>query len=102
ACDHGPAHVPTPATHHLFLDGPPDVLLSGSALDVVRRLERPTLVRVPGRGVQAPRAISCLLHGDESTGLEAALRVLRRGRVHDFDLYVVIGNVRAAATAPGF
>lgn len=94
--------MPTTATHHLLLDGPSDLLLTGTALDVVRRLERPTLVRVPGRGEQAPRAISCLLHGDESTGLEAVLRILRRRRVHAFDLYVVIGNVRAAAATPGF
>ena len=92
----------TIATHREFLDGPPPELLHGSPLDVLRELQRPTLVRVPGRGDQAPRAVSCLLHGDESTGLEAILRILRRRRTYAFDLYVVIGNVRAAAASPGF
>ena len=90
------------ATHREFLDGPPPHLLAGTPRDVVQRLQRPTLVRVPGRGDQAPRAISCLLHGDESTGLEAALRILRRGITYPFDLYVLIGNVRAASEPPGF
>ena len=89
-------------THREFLDGPPPEVLHGTPLDVARWLGQPTLIRVPGRGEQAPRAVSCLLHGDESTGLEAVLRILRRGLTYAFDLYVVIGNVRAAATAPGF
>ncbi len=97
-----PRPVTSPDTHHEFLDGPPAELVHGSPLDVVRWLQRPTLVRVPGRGDQAPRAISCLLHGDESTGLEAVLQVLRRQRTYAFDLYVVIGNARAAAASPGF
>ena len=90
------------ATHREFLDGPPEAVLTGTPFQVVQRLAQPTLVRVPGRGEQAPRAISCLLHGDESTGLEAVLRILRRGLTYPFDLYVVIGNVRAAAAPPGF
>lgn len=90
------------ATHRVFLDGPPDEVLTGAPIDVVRRLAHPTLIRVPGRGTQAPRAISCLLHGDESTGLEAVLRVLRRRLTYAFDLYVVIGNVPAAIASPGF
>ena len=91
-----------PATHREFLDGPPDELLRATPADAVRWLGRPTLLRVPGRGDQAPRAIACLLHGDESTGLEAVLKVLRRRRTYAFDLYVVVGNVRAAAEPPGF
>ena len=91
-----------PATHLEFLDGPPDELVRADPAEAVRWLGRPTLIRVPGRGEQAPRAVSCLLHGDESTGLEAVLRILRRRRTYAFDLYVVIGNVRAAAEPPGF
>jgi hypothetical protein len=94
--------VSTPDTHHEFLDGPPSELLGLDAHAAVKLLERPTLIRVPGRGHQAPRAITCLLHGDESTGLEAVLRILSRRLTYAFDLYVVIGNVRAAAEPPGF
>ena len=91
-----------PPTHREFLDGPPDELLGATPAEAVRWLGRPTLLRVPGRGAQQPRAISCLLHGDETTGLEAVLRILRRRRRYAFDLYVVVGNVRAAAAPPGF
>lgn len=92
----------TRATHREFLDGPPSSLLGATASEAVEWLGAPTLIRVPGRGRQAPRAVSCLLHGDESTGLEAVLRILQRGLTYPFDLYVVIGNVRAAAEPPGF
>lgn len=89
-------------THRWFPDGLPDELLDLDDREVLRALGKPTLVRVPGRGERAPRAISCLLHGDESTGLEATLRVLRRRRTYPFDLYVVIGNVSAALADDGF
>jgi hypothetical protein len=85
-----------------FPDGLPDELLDLDELALLRALERPTLIRVPGTGEQAPRAIATLLHGDESTGLQAMLRVLRRRRRYPFDLYVIIGNVQAAMEPPGF
>jgi hypothetical protein len=85
-----------------FPDGLPDELLALDELALLRALGRPTLVRIPGTGEWAPRAIATLLHGDESTGLQAVLRVLRRRRTYPFDLYVVIGNVQAAIAPPGF
>ena len=83
-------------------DGLPDDLLDLGDRALLRALGRPTLVRVPGTGDQAPRAVVTLLHGDESTGLHAILQVLRRRRRYPFDLYVVIGNVEAALHGPGF
>ena len=85
-----------------FPDGLPDQLLELDALPLLRELGRPTLIRVPGHGDLPPRAITTLLHGDESTGLQATLRILRRRRREPFDLYVVLGNVQAAAEPPGF
>jgi hypothetical protein len=85
-----------------FPDGLPDDLLDLDEFALLRELGRPTLIRVPGTGQARARAIACLLHGDESTGFQAALRVLRRRRTYPFDLYVVIGNVRAALEPPGF
>jgi hypothetical protein len=90
------------STHRYLPDGVDEQLLSLSPLAAVRALEVPTLVRVPGTGQLPPRAFACLLHGDESTGLEAALAVLRRRRQWPFDLYVLIGNVPAAAADGGF
>lgn len=85
-----------------FPEGLPDQLLALDELDLLHRLGRPTLVRWPGTGQARPRAVATLLHGDESTGLQAMLRVLRRRRVYPFDLYHVIGNVKAALEPPGF
>jgi hypothetical protein len=85
-----------------FPDGIDDDLLELPDFDVLSALGRPTLVRVPGTGEMAPRAIATLLHGDESTGFEAVMQVLRRRRTYPFDLFVVIGNVRAALAEPGF
>lgn len=87
--------------YHWFPEGLPTELLALDPLPLLRQLGRPALVRVPG-GDKPPRVIACLLHGDESTGLEAVLHLLRRERAYPFDLYVLIGNVRAAVEPPGF
>lgn len=89
-------------THRYLPDGLDADLLALSPLEFARAMEVPTLVRVPGAGMRPPRAFACLLHGDESTGLEAALAVLRRPAVRAFDLYVLVGNVPAAIADGGF
>ena len=88
--------------HRYFPDGLPDDLLDAEDVEVLRALGQPTLIRVPGAGTQAPRVISALLHGDEVTGLQAALRILRGRRTYPFDLYVLLGNVPAALAGAGF
>lgn len=88
--------------HNWFPDGLPDDLHGLSPLALLERLERPTLIRVPGTGEQAPRAAATLLHGDESTGLMALQKILERRLTYRFDFYVVIGNVRAALADGGF
>ena len=91
------------ADAHLYLpDGLPEALLEAEDLEVLRALGRPTLIRLPGSGQQPPRAISALLHGDEVTGLQAVLKILRRRRTYPFDLYVLLGNVPAALADHGF
>lgn len=97
-----PARDDLDGSHRRFPDGLPDELLELDDRDLLEALGRPTLVRVPGTGEQAPRAVACLLHGDESTGYRALLRVLRRRRRYPFDLYAIIGNVRAALAPPGY
>lgn len=88
--------------HRRFPDGLPAELLALDEHALLRELGRPTIARFPGTGDAPPRAIATLLHGDESTGLQALLRVLRRRTRYPFDLYVVIGNVEAAIAPPGF
>ncbi|MDX1619872.1 MAG: hypothetical protein R3320_02700, partial [Nitriliruptorales bacterium] len=85
-----------------FPDGLPKELLDLSERDLLEALGKPTLIRVPGTGEDPPRAVACLLHGDESTGFKALYRILRRGRTYPFDFYAIIGNVRAAIEPPGY
>jgi hypothetical protein len=75
----------------------PDVL-AGSDEDVLVALRgKPALIRIPGTD-RAPRArfVSCLLHGNEDSGYRAVLELLRRKDAYPFDLWVFIGNTRAA------
>jgi hypothetical protein len=81
-------------------DGDEDLkaLLDRPDEDILVALGRPALIRIPGTGA-APRArlVSCLLHGNEDSGYRAVLAALRTGLRYPFDLWVFIGNVRAAS-----
>ena len=73
-------------------------LLVGSDEDVLVALSgKPALILVPGTDPR-PRArfVACLLHGNEDSGFRAVLELLRRKERHPFDLWVFIGNTRAA------
>jgi hypothetical protein len=75
-----------------LLDGSDDEVLVGLA-------GKPALIRIPAASTAlGPRArlVSCLLHGNEPSGFVAMVDVLRRGERFPFDLWVLIGNVRAA------
>ncbi len=88
------------------LEGYDDVksLLDGSDEDVLVRLgNKPALIRIPGTDGQArARLVSCLLHGNEDSGFRAVVELLRAGGRHPFDLWVLIGNVRAASSGGWF
>jgi hypothetical protein len=73
-------------------------ILSGSDEDVLVALDRkPALIHLPGTGGRGrARFVSCLLHGNEDSGYRAVLNMLRRKDTYAFDLWVFIGNVRAA------
>lgn len=92
-----PAHDPL-----LVLDPFGTDLLELDDWSLLRRLGRTTLLTLPGTGEAPPRAVVTLQHGDEPSGLQALLRILRRRHRFPFDLHVVIGNVEAALEAPGF
>ena len=87
--------------YHRF-DGYEDVkaLLEGSDEDVLAALaDKPALIRIPAASTaDAPRGrlIACLMHGNEPSGFQAVVELLRRGDRFPFDLWVLIGNVRAA------
>jgi succinylglutamate desuccinylase len=83
-------------------DGLPAGWLEADDRSLLRELGRPTLIRVPGYGEARPRAVSVLLHGDEPTGFQALLHVLRDRPRLPYDLYAFVGNVRAALAPPGY
>ncbi len=85
---------------YLRFDGYEDLkpLLDGSDEDVLVALAKPALIRIPGTdAMPEARLVSCLLHGNEDSGYRAVLEVLRAGERYPFDLWVLIGNVRAAS-----
>jgi hypothetical protein len=75
-------------------------LLEGSEEDVLGALaDKPALIRIPAASTAAApkaRLIACLMHGNEPSGFQAMVEILRRGDRFPFDLWVLIGNVRAA------
>lgn len=100
-----------------LLDPLPPELLRLDALHLLRELGGPTLARLPARasvgasdgpsvGAVAPqardRAVVVVQHGDERTGLDALLTVLREEPALPYDLHVLFGNVEAALVPPGF
>lgn len=85
--------------YHRFTgyDEIPDVLAGSDEDALVALRGKPALILIPGTD-DRPRArfISCLLHGNEDSGYRAVLELLRRKERHPFDLWVFIGNTRAA------
>ncbi len=87
--------------HDLFwrFDGYDELkpILADTDEDVLVALRKPTLVFIPGTDPH-PRArlVAALLHGNEDSGYRAVLDMLRGGEHYAFDLWVFIGNVRAA------
>jgi hypothetical protein len=95
-------HISGPISDLLFhrLEGFDDLtdVLAGSDEDTLVALRgKPALIRIPGTDAR-PRArfVSCLLHGNEDSGYRAVLELLRRKEHYPFDLWVFIGNTRAA------
>jgi hypothetical protein len=77
-------------------------LLRLDARALLNELGGPTLARRPGEGTARPRGVVVLQHGDERTGLDALLHVLRDQPALPYDLHILIGNVEAALAGPGF
>jgi hypothetical protein len=75
-------------------------LLEGTDEDVLVALRgKPALICIPGTGAERrARLVSCLLHGNEDSGYRAVLDLLRQTPHFPYDLWVFIGNVRAAST----
>ncbi len=77
-------------------DGIPEVFRSGEPIDFLLNLDGPAAF-VLDQGHAQTRVVSCLLHGNESSGLTAVARTFQQGphSPHANMIYLV-GNVRAA------
>jgi succinylglutamate desuccinylase len=82
------------------LNAIPEGLLALPATQLHQRLDRPTLIHLPGRNPE-PLFVSVLLHGNEDTGWEAMRELLAhyQGRELPRALSLFIGNVTAAQHA---
>lgn len=80
-----------------ILDHIPDGLLDCKAQDLHQVLSGPTLIQLPGRRPR-PLFVSVLLHGNETTGLEAVQILLKKyqDQVLPRELCIFIGNITAA------
>ncbi|MCK5723989.1 MAG: succinylglutamate desuccinylase/aspartoacylase family protein, partial [Gammaproteobacteria bacterium] len=80
------------------LDEIPEGLLQAEAKDLYQYLSGPTLIRLQGRRKDV-LFVSVLLHGNETTGWDAARELLLKYQEEDLprSLYLFIGNVVAAA-----
>ncbi len=76
--------------------------LPDDALEFLRRLEGPCLLRLAGRDRTRCRVVTTLLHGNEPSGLRAVLRYLRAGHVPAVDAVFFVGAVGTALAEPGF
>ncbi len=75
----------------------PEGFLEASARDIHQVLPRPGLIHLQGEEAQ-PLFVCTLLHGNETTGLEAVQQLLReyQGKPLPRSLSIFIGNVKAA------
>ncbi|MGH0030768.1 MAG: hypothetical protein ACQGVC_13315 [Myxococcota bacterium] len=76
--------------------------LPEDAVDFLRLLGGPTLLRLPGRDRSRCRVASTLLHGNEPSGLRAMLRYLREEHLPAVDALLFVGAVGTALARPVF
>ncbi len=77
--------------------------LGQQAEDFLQKLQRPTLIHIPGLDRSRKRAICTLLHGNEPSGTRALHRwLLTRDRLPAVDILCFFGAVETALEAPGF
>ena len=68
----------------------------------LQRLGQPSLLWISGTDSSRTRALSTLLHGNESSGVRALHRWIREGQKPAVNLLCLIGVVQAALTEPLF
>ncbi len=83
-------------------DAPNPLEVGETVEEFLKILHRPTVLWLPGQDPTRTRAISTLLHGNESSGVRAIHRWIREKHRSSVNLLCFIGNVKAALTEPLF
>lgn len=68
----------------------------------LEQLVKPTVLWFPGKDTSRTRALSTLLHGNESSGVRALHRWIKEAHVPEVNLFCFVGAVQAAITEPYF
>ncbi len=79
---------------------PQDV--GSTVAEFLQKLGGPTFLWLPGLDATRTRAMSTLLHGNESSGVRALHRWIREGRQPQVNVLCFIGSIGAALTQPQF
>ena len=66
------------------------------------KLSKPTVLWFPGKDRTRTRAVTTLLHGNESSGVRALHRWIREAHIPEVNLLCFVGAVQAALTEPYF
>ncbi|MDH5426702.1 MAG: succinylglutamate desuccinylase/aspartoacylase family protein [Nitrospirota bacterium] len=70
--------------------------------EFLRKLGGPTFLWLPGLDTTRTRAVSTLLHGNESSGVRALHRWIQEGHQPHVNVLCFIGSIGAALTEPQF
>lgn len=73
-----------------------------SDLEALLSLDDMSLFKVAGEDHSRAALVTVMLHGNEPCGFRAMLREINANRKYPFDLYWLVGNVKAAQIEPPF
>lgn len=85
-----------------YLNDPSPRTLGRSPLEWLKRLQKPTVVRVTGRDRTRTRAMATLIHGNEPSGFIALHRWLLEQHTPEVNMLFLLGGVYPAKVPPAF
>jgi len=77
-------------------------LIGKSDVEALRSLQKPSLFQIKGKDSSKAVLVSVLLHGCEPAGFRAFLKEINSHPLYAYDVYYLIGNVKAAQLEPLF
>lgn len=69
---------------------------------LIQKLTKPTIFHLPGKDQTKSLIISCLIHGNETSGYKAVTKELNKLKTYPLDVYFLIANIKAAQRKPYF